>query len=510
MYSKFSRIALFVLFFSQGFAQINFMKDSLDVYVERELKRWNLPGLALAIVKDGKVEVIKGYGYCDTQQKNKVTENTLFQIASNTKAFTGTSLALLEHYGKLKLNDKVVKHLPYFKLHEEWKTREASILDLLTHRLGYSTFQSDLLNWGCTRTRRELIENMVNVVPAHGFRERYGYCNVGFLTAGEIIPAVCDTSWDDYLKHHYFVPLGMNSTSTRYSDFIKSDKASKGYTLFDGKLYEVTPSNVDNIGPAGSITSSVNDLSKWVLMQLANGKYDNKVIVPEKVIARTRQSYMVERTNSRKGNNFNNIGLGWFLADADGKKVVTHDGGALGFLSKTLLVPEENFGFVILSNLDEQYFFEALGQQLLNDLLKRPYKNLSASYFESFKNEYAERMATTQAIRKKADAYKSSKTDYQKLSGVYKNAVYGRISIDAKADYAEVSFEYHPNYKGRLTFMGKDSLMLDYNDPSLGVQEIKFKNQGDVRNIEIKVNGFIDYDTYLFDRIGEPVKFNKN
>lgn len=503
-------ILLTVMLSTSAYAQVNFIKDSLDIYIQRELIRWNVPGLAIAIIKDGKIEVMKGYGYCDAAKKNKVTENTLFQIASTTKAFTGTSLALLDHYGKLKLNDKVVKYLPYFKLHEDWKTKETSIIDLLTHRIGYSTFQSDLLNWGSNRTRRELIENMVNVVPAFGFRERYGYCNAGFLTAGEVIPAVCDTSWDDYLKYHYFVPLGMNSTSTRYSDFIKSDKASKGYTLFNGKLTEIIPANIDNIGPAGSMCSSVNDLSKWVMMQLNRGKYDNKVIVPEKVIDRTRYSYMIVSREGTKGNNFYNYGLGWFLADADGRKVVTHEGGATGSLSQILFVPEENFGFVILSNLDEQMLYDALSQQLLNDLLKRPYENISAKYYESFKKEYSERMATEQTIRKKAEKYKVEKEAYQKLSGVYVNKVYGRISIEPKADCAEVSFEYHPQYKGRFTFIGKDSLMLNYNDPTLGVQEVKSTNENGSQSIEIKVSGFLDYDTYLFKRTGNPVKFNKN
>lgn len=505
----FTSILLLTIIGTAG-AQTNFIKDSLDTYIRREMERWQLPGLAIAIVKNGKVEVMKGYGYTGTDRKTMVTEQTVFQIASNTKAFTGTSLALLEHYGKLKLNDKVVKYLPYFKLNEDWKTRETSIADVLTHRIGYRTFQSDLLNWGSNRTRRELIENMANVVPVYGFRERYGYCNAGYLTAGEIIPAVCDTSWDDYLKYHYFLPLGMSNTSTHHSDFLKSDKAAKGYTLLDGQLTEIVPANIDNIGPAGSITSCVSDLSKWVMMQLDNGKYGNKTIVPENVIARTRQSFMVVSTDSRKGRNFSNYGLGWFLADADGKKVVTHDGGATGFLSKTLLVPEENFGFVILSNLDEQYFFEALGQQLLDDLLKRPYKNLSAAYYESFKEEQAEKAAEKKTLSQKAKAYKPVKNAYTEVMGTFYNKVYGRISIEPKVNSAEISFEYHPQYKGYLVFTGPDTFMLSYNDPSLGVKEVKWGNETGTPTLEIKVSDFLDRETYVFKRVGDPVKFNKN
>ncbi len=501
---------LMVLVSTSVFAQVNFIKDSLDTYLERELKRWNVPGLAIAIVKNGKVIHQKGYGYTSTDKKIPVTENTVFQIASVSKAFTGTSIALLEQYGKLKLNDKVVRYLPYFKMHEEWKTKEVTIADLLSHRIGYSTFQSDLLNWASNCTRRALIENMVNVVPSQGFRTRYGYCNVGFLTAGEIIPAVCDTSWDDYLTYHYFKPLGMTNTSTRFADFKQSKLASKGYTLFDGQLTEIIPANIDNIGPAGSISSSVNDLSKWIRMQLENGVYEGKEIVPAKAIARTRQSFMIVNPTSFKGMNFYTYGLGWFLHDAEGKKVVTHDGGATGFLSKVMLVPEENFGIVILSNLDEQALYEALGMQLLNDLLKQPYTNLSLSYHTSFLEDQNEKRTALAALRQKAQNYKVVSGAYTPFAGTYTNAVYGKISIEAKSSYAEILFQHHPQYTGKLVFTSATTFMLSYNDPSLGVKEVQGQIEQGKVTIEIKVNENLDGDAYTFTRIGAFEKFSKN
>ncbi|MBK7669667.1 MAG: beta-lactamase family protein [Sphingobacteriaceae bacterium] len=173
---------------------------------------------------------------------------------------------------------------------EEYRTENTTIRDVLSHRIGFGTFQSDFLNWNTIRPRKDLIANMVNVTPKYGFREHYGYCNLGFLTAGEVIPAVTDTTWDDYLKFHYFAPLGMKSTSTTYKDFMAAQNASHAYTLVDGKITELVPANVDNLGPAGSISSSVNDMSKWILMQLANGKYNGKEIVPSAVIQKTRMS----------------------------------------------------------------------------------------------------------------------------------------------------------------------------------------------------------------------------
>lgn len=481
------------------YAQGNFITDSLDVYIKREMTRWNLPGLAITIVKDGKVVVMKGYGYSDVSAKTEVTENTVFQIASNSKAFTGTSLALLEHYGKLKLNDKVKTYLPYFKMNEEWKTNEVTIADILTHRIGYETFQTDFLNWSSTKSRKALIENIANVTPKYGLREKYGYCNVGFLTAGEIIPAVCDTSWDDYLKYHYFIPLGMTKTHTKYADFINSEKSvsSKAYTLANYKLTELTPANVDNLGPAASVTSSVNDLSKWVIMQLNKGKYNDKQIVPEAVINRTRESFTVVKAQSRKGSNFSNYGLGWFLNDANGKKVVTHDGGANGFLSKTVLIPEDNFGFVILTNSDSQYLFEALGAQLINDLTKQLYTNISALYYKGFKEEYDADVESVKKLKETVSKFKPSKDAYLKLTGVYTNKIYGKIAIESKSDFAEVSFEFHPQYKGKIKYLTATTIMIEYNDPTLGVKELTVTD----KTIEIKVSDFIDQDTYLFTKV---------
>ena len=303
-------------------AQGNFIKDSLDAYVNREMKRWNLPGMAIAIVKDGKVIVMKGYGYANVADKIPVTENTVFQIASNSKAFTGTSLALLEHYKKIALNDKVKTYLPYFKMNESWRTDQISIADVLSHRIGYETFQTDLINWGSTKTRKALIENMVNVTPKFGLRETYGYCNMGYLVAGEIIPAVTDTSWDDYVRYHYFQPLGMKQSSTTYEGFMSTDKQnlSRAYTLVNTGISEIKPANVDNLAPAAGISSSVSDLSHWILMQLGNGMYLGKQVLPAEVITRTRESFFIDNPVSRKGNNFNTYGLGWFLKDAYGKK----------------------------------------------------------------------------------------------------------------------------------------------------------------------------------------------
>lgn len=490
----------------QTFAQSNFIKDSLDIYINREMKRWNMPGMAIAIVKDGKVIVAKGYGYADLAKKVPATENTVFQIASNSKAFTGTALALLEHYGKLKLSDKAKTYLPYFKMKDDYRTQNVNINDLLSHRMGYSTFQTDFLNWAGTRSRKELVQNMANVDLAYGFREKYGYCNIGFVAAGEIIPAVCDTTWDEYLKHHFFNPLGMKNTSTYHADFLKNPNASKAYAMVNDKLVEITPANVDNLGPAASVTSNVSDLSKWVMMQLESGKYDGKQIVPKQVIMKTRESLMITGNGRGPSNHFSNYGLGWFLKDENGKKVVTHDGGANGFLSKTVLIPQEKFGFVILTNSDNQYFFEALGEVLTKDATGQKYFDYSTAYLNGYNTNYKTDLDSAKKWNDAADKFKAGKDAYKKLEGVYEHPVYGKIAVKANEKNAEIYFQYHPQYKTILRWMSNERLVGEYNEQIAGYQALSFSEKDGKQILDVKVNDFVDMDHYLFVKISNEYK----
>ncbi len=490
------KIIALILITKLSVAQNNFIKDSLDNYIQREMKSWKLPGMAIAIVKDGKIVFMKGYGYSDKVKKTPVNENTVFQIASCTKAFTGTSLALLEYYGKLNLNDKVKKYLPYFSMNNDWLTQQITIRDVLSHRIGFSTFQSDFINFNSSKSRKGLIENMALITPKYGLREAYGYCNMGFVSAGEIIPAVCDTSWDDYLKYYFFIPLGMKNTSSLQKDFFTNVNASKAYSLIDTTIAEVDAMKLDNVGPAASISSTVNDMSKWLLMLLANGKYNNKQILPGEVIYNTYRSNTIVGEGQGDGNNFENYGLGWFLKDEGSKKVVLHAGGVNGFLSNTVLIPEENTGFVILTNSDAQYFFEALTKVLIRDITKQTFSDYSKEYLPYFLEKTRQQQKNVSELRKKVNVYNAKASDYKKLEGVYNNVEYGKITVTAKDKYAEIDFEFHPMYKAKIQFVSSTMAMVSYQDPTLGIHEIKC----DEKTIEIKVNRELDMDSYLFTK----------
>src|SRR5947199_1351556 len=205
---------------------------------------------------------MKGYGVRDYDTKEKVDENTLFMIGSNSKAFTATALAMLDADKKLSLDDRVTKWIPEFKLDNKAAGEQAIIRDLLCHRIGFRTFQGDFTYWTSNLTRKEVIEKMSHIKAAYEFRTKWGYTNAAFLTAGEIIPRVTGKSWEQFVKERIFDPLGMNRTLALSKDIPSATNAARAYTLVNDKLVLIPYGAIDNLAPAGSISSSVNDLSK--------------------------------------------------------------------------------------------------------------------------------------------------------------------------------------------------------------------------------------------------------
>ncbi|MFI5148547.1 MAG: serine hydrolase [Bacteroidia bacterium] len=499
-------VFVFLLLSSILFSQNSFVTDSLDTYINREMKSWQVPGLAIAIIKDGKVVACKGYGIRDiTHPGQQVDANTLFQIASNSKAFTGTSIALLAYQKRLSMDDKVNKWLKDFKLKDPFASEDVRIRDLLCHRLGFETFQSDFYNWGGTPTRKEIISNLRNVDAVYPFRSHYGYCNAAFLTAGELIPLVTDTTWDDFLKYHFFQPLQMKRTSTTWSTINTDKNACLPYTLVNGKLVVMPYVNVDNLGPAASINSNVNDLSHWIMMQLDSGRFEGRTIFPFAVLQNTRTSNTVVKDVNNPffpGKHFETYGLGWLLDDYQGKKIISHDGGANGFVTTTCFIPELNLGIAVLTNTDQNSLYAALRQQIIDSYLNMPWRNYSAFYHMRFvrgqEKEDIDRKQQYDLIAQ----HKQPALELKNYCGKYLNAVYGELEVKEEKGLLVIRFAHHPNLKGELSYMDKEAFLCTYSDPEYGVEEIPFhENEGKVTGVTIRVNGFIDFMPYEFKKV---------
>ena len=222
--------------------------------------------------------------------KEAVDENTLFAIASNSKSFTSAALAILVDEGKLKWDDKVIDYLSYFKLYDPYVTHSMTIRDLLSHRSGLKTFSGDLIWYGSSHSREEVIRRAGFLKPRYSFRTEFGYSNIMYLAAGQIIPIVCNTSWDDFVKTRFFKPLGMTRTITSVEDIKSMNNVAIPHNNIGGTNIKVGYMNWDNIGPAGSIISSAKDMSQWLKLHLNDGSLNEKSIVSERTNKRDAPS----------------------------------------------------------------------------------------------------------------------------------------------------------------------------------------------------------------------------
>ena len=275
-----------------------FVKEQLDAYVLQALTDWNLPGAAVAIVKDGQVLVAKGYGLRDHRLPDSVDANTLFMIASNTKSFTATAVAMLEHDGKCSINDKVTVHLPDFAMNDPWVTQHVTIADVLSHRLGMATFQRDFLYFYSLLKTEDIYEKFPLIIPQYDFRERYGYCNAGYFWAGQCIESITGKPWNDYIENQLLKPLVMTRTQVLSENLQQQKNVASAHTLQQGVLTVFPHTNIDVIGPAASMSSSVNDLSHWLIAQLDSGRYEGRQVIPWKVIHKTHYQQTILRHNS--------------------------------------------------------------------------------------------------------------------------------------------------------------------------------------------------------------------
>lgn len=327
----------------------------IDAYAQRVVDTWkgtSGAGMAIAVVKDDKVVFAKGYGPLRIDGPAQVNENTVFAIASNSKAFTTAALAILVDEKKIAWDDKVSKYLPEFQMYDPWVTSELTIRDLVTHRVGLDTFSGDLLWYETTYSPDEILRRVRYLKPVSSFRTRFGYQNLMFIAAGKVVEKVAGRSWCTFVKERILTPLAMSRTTCSINDL--PDNAAWPHNESGGKLRVLNRGNVDGSYSAAALNSSVADLSKWVRLQLGRGKFEGKQIFLNSKAGRcissgspNKSARPARRVFSR---HFAGVGMGWFVYDYYGRKVINHSGGLDGMLSYTVLIPEENAGFVILTN----------------------------------------------------------------------------------------------------------------------------------------------------------------
>ncbi|MEJ0080367.1 MAG: serine hydrolase domain-containing protein [Puia sp.] len=502
-YSLFFLIFLYSFISAQSVTEPTFIRDSLDMYIEKGLKDWNLPGLAVVIVKDGKVIFMKGYGVRDIETKKPVDENTLFMIASNTKLFTASALALLETQKKISLDDRITKYFPTYRLYDSTSTRLVTIRDMLSHHIGTKTFEGDFTFWNTSLSRQEIMRRMRYLKPPYHFRQEFGYCNSCFLTAGQIIREVTGSSWEQFVQTNFLLPLAMNQTRILSTGISEQPNVASPYTTsYSDHINRVPYDNWNNLAPAASIVSNVNDLSHWLLMQLDSGRYMGKQIITWETIKKTREanSWVSSVKLSRYPTHFRGYGLGLFMSDYAGRQVYWHTGGAGGMVSNVCFVPEENLGIAILTNNDNQEFFEDLRYQILDAYLGVPYQNRSQQDLAVFLEQSATDM---KEINGWIARVKNNKTGIPLSAyvGEYSNTLYGKVHIIQAGDRLEIHYETKPDLSATLDYMDNGEWLLRYNNILYGIFRVKFDISGSrVKSLTTPQNPFVEYDPYVFTK----------
>jgi CubicO group peptidase (beta-lactamase class C family) len=422
-------------------------------------------------------------------------------IASNTKLFTGTALALLETRGKISLNDKINKYFPGYRLYDTATSGLVTIRDLLSHRIGTKTFQGDFTFWNTKLGREEIMNKMRLLKPSQVFRQDYGYCNSCFLTAGQVIPKVTGIEWENFIHDTIVSPLSMNETRVLSTDIAKQLNVAVPYTTaYTGHLERVPYDNWNNLAPAASIVSSVSDLSHWLMMQLDSGRYQGKQVLPWAAIQKTRDINIV--TGSRKSSvypmHIRGYGLGLFVADYAGRQVYWHTGGAGGMVSNVCFIPEEKLGIAILTNNDNQSFFELLRYQVMDAFLGVPYVNRSKQQLQAFNTELKQQVSEINGWKARVKGNKP-RLPLSAYSGTYTNELYGPITISQTGKRLKINFSTKPDLSATLDYMDNGEWLMQYNNIEYGIFTISFDTKnGKVKSVTTRQNEFVEYDPYTF------------
>lgn len=489
-------LGLFLVLGVQG--QPNFKKTRQ--YLEKARTDWGVPGMAVAIVKDGEVVFSEGFGQLKANGNQEVNADTQFAIASNTKAFVASALATLVAEGKISWDDKVTEYLPYFRLYDAYASSETTVRDLLCHRVGLGTFSGDVIWYKSDFTAEEVIRRIQYVPQAYSYRAGYGYSNLMFITAGEVIRAVTGKSWAQYIEETFIDPLGMDRTVTSVNQLKSNDNVATPHKPVDDKNKSIAWVDWDNMGAAGGIISSVNDMANWMSMNLNSGIWqgDTLLVREQQNILWTPHNNFVLSDRSRAnipGRHFNGYGLGWGLYDYFGRMVVTHSGGYDGMYSRVAMMPDEGLGIVILTNSMSGITFP-LTMKLINDFIEEDKRDWSQEFLDRSSG------GTDPIKTRKAARISNTKPSLvlAAYTGMYDAPMHGDIEVKEENGQLRLYFDRAPLLSATLKHWHNDTWEVVWDEThawfDFGTVEFELDHNARVKGMEIDVP---NYDIFFHE-----------
>ena len=447
----------------------------IDAWVQRAMRTFEVPGLALAIVKNDTVVVANGYGVRRLGEPAPVDARTLFGIASNTKAFTATALGLLVEEKKIEWDAPVVRYLPAFAMWDPYVTRELTVRDLLVHRSGLGLGAGDLLWWpSSTYDRPQIAARLRYVRPATSFRSAYAYDNVLYLVAGELIAAVSGQSWEDFVSSRILAKVGMTGTNVRHSAAAAGGNVAATHAAIDGRVRPIAPFDSDNTNPAGGINTSAEDIAKWLRVQLSGGRLADGSRLFSADTARQLTTLVTPMPLADPPpelpplkTNFRGYALGFEVRDYRGHKIVLHSGGLPGYVSRVAMIPDVNVGVAVLTNQESGEAYDSIAYHVLDHYLGAPAFDWIDGYAK-VRVRNAARVA--EAERKGAaarDAAARPSLPLERYAGTYRDAWYGDVVIFLESGKLSMKFSHTPALAGELEPFQHDTFIVRWRDREL-------------------------------------------
>ncbi|MBS1746557.1 MAG: serine hydrolase [Bacteroidetes bacterium] len=467
---------IIICFASDLFAQ-PITISQVDTVVERAMKTFNVPGIAVAIVKDGKTLLEKGYGVTSLNTMQKMNEHTRFGIASNSKAFTTASLGILVDEGKLKWNDRVTDYIPGFKLYAPYVTENFTIRDLITHRSGMGLGAGDLMIWpdSSTFTLTDIIHNLRYLKQVSDFRTKYDYDNLLYIVAGEVVARVSGMSWEKFVQTKIMDPLQMTESAPNYELLKDKNNVIDPHAPVNGKVQVIHRDWKYVADAAGGIYSSVHDMCKWVTMQMNDGKYGDD-LTKQLLEKSTHEEMWTPQTiipvlgPTPYNTHFASYGLGWFLSDEMGYKVATHTGGLAGIVTQVTLIPEMKLGIIVFTNQQSGAAFRSITNTIKDSYYGIKGKDWVKQYKELVDKSVSDAKAITDKIWHDIDAAQLKNTasvDFSKYTGTYTDPWFGDVVISEKNGKPWFDSKNSPRLTGEMVYYKGNTFIVKWDDRSM-------------------------------------------
>ncbi len=484
----FTSVSIFILISVSLYSQVSEQDlAKIDEVVKKAFEVYKPTGLAVAVMKDSAIIYHNALGYADAEAGKPVSTTSLFNIASCTKAFTALSIGILVDEGKIKWTDKVTDYIPEFRLADDYITREMTVEDLLCHRSGLGTFYGDLLWYNTDYSDEEVMKRMRYEPITRRFGIEFGYQNVMFMIAGDIVQKVSGMTWSKFVESRIFTPLGMLQTRPSSDELSKDQNIAYGH--LNNKVLDIYHFNA--VKPAAAIYSSVDELAVWTMLLLNGGEYKGQRIISKSSLTRIMEPHTILGASimqKQHGINFYTYGLGWFIFDYNGKKIAEHDGGMPGYISKVTLVPDQNISVIVLNNGNDGFVDNAIRGDILDILVKgREFDWIGEYSAIKARIEAFEQATSKQRLESRIPDTKPSLAP-EGYTGIFRDKNYGDAEVALVSGKLRLTFlPAKTVFTGELEHWHYDTFKVVFRDKFLtfGLITFSFNSAGKVTGFKI-------------------------